>query len=174
VSGDAPVVLVGLMGSGKSTVASAFATATNYVAVDLDDVVATTAGMDVRAIFEAHGETAFRRFEFEALCRVLDGALPCVVACGGGVVATPLGRARLRAEDRVVFLDVSIDEAAARLEGDHEGRPLLDGDVRQCLDALATERRAWYLDVADVVIGVDDKSVEELVAEITNWLGDHS
>jgi shikimate kinase len=162
------------MGSGKSSVASAFASATNCMAVDLDDEVATTAGMDVRAIFEGHGEATFRRFEFEALCRVLDEALPCVVACGGGVVTTPLGRARLRAEDHVVFLDVSIDEAVARLEGDHEDRPLLDGDVRQRLEALAAERRAWYLDVADVVIGVDDKSVEELVAEITKWLDENS
>lgn len=130
--------------------------------------------MDVRAIFEGHGEAAFRRFEFEALCRVLDDARACVVACGGGIVTIPLARARLRAEDRVVFLDVSVDEAAARLEDNHEGRPLLDGDVRQRLEALAAERRAWYLDVADVVLNVDDKSIEELVGEITNWLGDHS
>ena len=162
------VALVGLSGSGKSTVAPLIASRTSRIAVDLDRVVAERVGRPVAEIFaEPDGEATFRSLETEALLDALAGP-PAVIATGGGVVLSATNRSALRSDARVVWLRAHPSQLAARLADTTEARPLLDGDVEFALQRLSEERAALYDEVAELVIdvdGVDPLSVgEEVVA----------
>jgi shikimate kinase len=142
------VVLVGPMGSGKSTVGRALARRLETTHVDTDDLVVQAAGMSIEEIFERDGEEHFRTLETAALAGAL--ASPAVVSTGGGIVVTPANRTLLHSADAfVVWLDGSIDALTARV-GSGRGRPLLQGDVRAALRAKIDERNPGYLEVADL------------------------
>ena len=170
MTGPAHVVLVGLMGAGKSSVGRLLATALETSFVDTDEVLEARGGATVAELFARDGEEGFRALELEVLDEVLRDPSGAVVATGGGVVTTPAGRALLGRESAVVFLDVSAAVAAARV-GDARTRPLLAGDPRGTLKALAAERRAHYVEVADIVVGVDDRPPGAVVGAILEALG---
>jgi shikimate kinase len=161
------IALVGLSGSGKSTVAPLVANRCEIGAfVDLDRVVEERVGRSVDEIFRTDGEAAFRRLEADALADALAGS-PTVIATGGGVVLDHANRQLLRGSAAVVWLRATPGQLAARLADTHEARPLLSGDAEFALHRLAEEREALYSEVADVVIdvdGVDPVSVAEEVA----------
>ncbi len=116
--------LVGMMGSGKSTVGRLCAAALDRPFVDLDAEVERLGGRSIADLFAAEGEDGFRRRESEALAGVAASGVPSVVACGGGVVLDAPNRGRLRSAGVVVWLDAPPPALAARL-GRGEGRPLL-------------------------------------------------
>ncbi|MGE3620035.1 MAG: shikimate kinase [Acidimicrobiia bacterium] len=150
-----PVVLVGLMGSGKTTLGARLAARLDRPFVDADEEVVERAGRTIAELFAAEGEDAFRSLESAVLCDLLgDG--PRVVATGGGVVVRSENRARLRDPGvTVVWLDGSPGFLASRV-GPDDGRPLLGGgDARAVLERLARERGAWYAEVADLTVDVD-------------------
>jgi shikimate kinase len=149
-----PVVLVGLSGTGKSTVAPLLAHALGVRAVDLDRRIEAEAGRPVAEIFAAGGEAAFRALELDALGAVL-GEPPSVVAAGGGVVCGPAARELLRLGAVVVWLDADDDELLERLEGPGEPRPLLRDDPATTLRRLRREREAWYEELSVARIAVD-------------------
>src|SRR5262245_1009332 len=119
------IVLVGLMGSGKSTVARALAQRLHRPVVDSDAEIEAKTGRTVREIFATDGEAAFRALETESLQAALDSDEPSVIAAAGGVVLSATNRAALRAADaRVVWLRAEPELLVARVAGgDH--RPLL-------------------------------------------------
>jgi shikimate kinase len=159
------VVLVGPMGSGKSTVGRALARRLGLGHVDTDDIVAQGAGQSIAEIFESEGEAAFRALETAALADALHGAV-AVISTGGGVVVSDANRILLRESDAlVVWLDGSIDALAGRV-GSGQGRPLLDGDVRETLREKIAERGPGYLDVADVRIDTSAMGHEDCVDTI--------
>jgi len=152
------LLLVGMMGSGKSTVARLVAGRLGRPHVDTDEEVERVAGMSVSEIFSTRGEAAFRAEEARALATVLAGAVPSVISVGGGIVLHPEPRAALRRGGTVVWLRAR-PETLARRVGRHAQRPLLVGAAGGPAAALAridAERRALYEEVADVVIDVDD------------------
>lgn len=163
------VVLVGLMGTGKSTVAKEIARRIGSDVADTDRLVEQHAGRGVRDIFETDGEAAFRDMESRAL-EVALGSGAAVVAAAGGVVLSSENRellARERAAGRVivVWLRATADTAARRSTGGSH-RPLLDGGARETLERLSGERFALYEQVADDVIDTDDMSVQEVVDRV--------
>src|SRR5687768_14884416 len=119
-----PIALVGLMGAGKSAVAPLLAARLKGRAADLDARIAADAGCSIHEIFAREGEAGFRRRESTQLTALLDDP-PSVLACGGGVVLDPERRERLKSACRVVWLRVSPEEAARRLDQVGETRPLL-------------------------------------------------
>jgi shikimate kinase len=149
-----PVVLVGLSGTGKSTVAPLLAHALGVRAVDLDRRIEAEAGRSVAEIFAAGGEAAFRALELDTLGVVL-GEPPSVVAAGGGVVCGQEARELLRLGSVVVWLDADDDELLQRLEGPAEQRPLLRDDPATTLRRLRREREAWYEELSVARIAVD-------------------
>lgn len=165
------MALVGLSGTGKSTLAPLLAARTGRIALDLDRMVEQRLGGSVAEIFERDGEPAFRAAERDELDEALSGP-PCVLATGGGVVLDAENRAALRGRARVVWLRAAVDELHARLADTAEARPLLAGDARFALHRLAEERDALYAEVADAVLDVDGVAPEDLVAEVLAAIGE--
>lgn len=142
------VVLVGPMGSGKSSVGRALAQRLRMRHIDTDALVERRDGRSVPEIFAADGEAAFRALETAELRSALDAS--AVIATGGGIVVTDENRRLLNESGAlVVWLDASIDALAERV-GSGRGRPLLEGDVRRALQAKVAERAPGYLEVADL------------------------
>ncbi len=147
------LVLVGLMGSGKSTVGARVAARTGREFVDVDAVIAEETGKTVRELWEEGGEAAYRSLESEAVLRVLAGETPSVLAAPGGVVLDPAVRAAL-VGTMVVWLRTRPSTLAGRVHaGDH--RPLLGDHAAATLSTMAEERSALYGAVATAVVDTD-------------------
>jgi shikimate kinase len=161
------VVLVGPMGSGKSTVAPLLAQALGVTARDIDSEIEAREGRSISDIFVDSGEEHFRALEKAAVAEVLaehDG----VVSLGGGAVLDPDTR-ELLVDHQVVFLRVGLSEAVKRV-GLGTGRPLLLGNVRSRIKALLDERAPVYAAVADLTVETDQRSPQDIVAEIEKAL----
>ena len=161
------IVLVGLMGSGKTTVGKRIAQELGYSFVDSDDVVATAAGKSVREIFAQDGEATFRRYESDAIRSVLtNGTASVVLATGGGAVISSENRSLMSEEaSHVVWLDASVEELVVRTKSG-TARPLLDGDAAATLQALSSQRSAWYDEVATVRIDTRGKPVTRVCSAV--------
>jgi shikimate kinase len=148
------VVLVGLSGSGKSSVGRRVAAQLGCPFRDSDDEIEQRAGRTVRDIFATDGEPAFRELEAEVMADLLAGDEPSVIAAGGGAVVTESTRKLLYEPDVfVVWLTASPAFLASR-SGKKPHRPLLDDDPVAALSRLLEERRIWYEAVSDIAYDV--------------------
>jgi shikimate kinase len=162
------VVLVGPPGSGKSTVAALLASRLGKTHRDTDTDVEDEAGKPISDIFVDSGEAAFRALERAAIVAALQDER-AVLSLGGGAILDPETRADL-AGHNVVFLDVSVGEAAKRV-GLGVARPLLLGNVRTQLRNLMEARRPLYAEAAKLTVSTDGRTPEEIAAEILEHLG---
>jgi len=146
------VVLIGFMGSGKSTIGPILARLSTRPFVDLDDEIAADAGRPIARIFAEEGEEGFRKREARALRHTL-GRDNCVVAVGGGAPMRDENWELIRTGNRVVALTAEPAELARRLNGSSD-RPLLQPDASFALASLLPERLPRYLE-ADLVVRTD-------------------
>lgn len=145
------VYLVGMMGAGKTTVGRKLAKALGWQFVDLDQSIEEATGVSVATIFEIEGEGGFRQREVQALAQLAMSSR-LVVATGGGVVLSPLNRARLAASRSVVYLHAAPELLYARTKHD-KGRPLLQvADPLARIASLVERRDPLYREVADLVV----------------------
>jgi shikimate kinase len=160
------LALIGLSGTGKSTVAPLLAERFGRVSADVDRLVeARCGGSTVAEVFAERGEAAFRALESEVLAEVLAGP-DSVVATGGGAVLDPRNRELLAREATVVWLRADLDVLVERLRRTAEARPLLADDPATTLRRLAVEREPLYREVADLVVdatGLRPQQVADLV-----------
>lgn len=159
------VVLVGLMGSGKTTVGRMLADRLGRRFLDTDEVVESTTGRSVREIFVTDGEPAFRVLESRALREVLGADEPVVVAAAGGAVLSAENRDAMRAAGTVVWLRAAPELLVARVAGEGH-RPLLDDDASGALSQMAADRDPLYREVAAVTIDVEGRAPEAVVQAI--------
>ncbi|MGD0874762.1 MAG: shikimate kinase [Acidimicrobiales bacterium] len=159
------VLLVGMMGSGKSTVGRIVADRMRRPFEDSDVLVERRTGRSVPAIFAARGEAAFRAEERAALCAALASNVPSVIAVAGGAVVDPESRRRLGSAGVVVWLDVSPKALAARV-GAEGGRPLIASDPAGNLRRLDARRRSVYRELADVVVQAGSGSPAEIAEDV--------
>jgi shikimate kinase len=148
------IVLVGMMGAGKTTVGRELASRLGWRFADSDALVEESTGSTVAEIFAAEGEDAFRAEESRVLAESLADRSPVVVSAAGGAVLDPANRELLATAGAVVWLRADPATLAARV-GPGDGRPLLELDPAGTLIALDAVRRPLYGEVADVIIDVD-------------------
>nr|WP_300405088.1 shikimate kinase [Nocardioides sp.] len=164
MSGTRPVaVLVGPMGSGKSTVGALLAASYGVQARDTDTDVEALEGRSISDIFVESGEEHFRALERSAVATALaehDG----VLSLGGGAVLDEATR-ELLVGHRVVFLSVGLSEAVKRV-GLGAGRPLLFGNMRAQVKKLLDERAPIYASVATVTVDTDESVPEDVAARV--------
>lgn len=162
------LLLVGMMGAGKSSVGRLAAAALGWSFRDVDDEIERAAGSSVAALFSDRGEPAFRELETEVLARCLDDDADAVVSVGGGAVISAANRARLASAGTVVWLRATPATLSARV-GDGAGRPLLAGGPEAAarrLAELARERAPFYAEVADAVLDVDGCTPDEVARRV--------
>ena len=164
------ILLVGMMGAGKTTVGKLVAEKLGWGYLDSDAEVEEATGLNVPELFAHEGEEAFRDAEARALRRACASTDSVVVSVAGGAVLRSANRALLASCGRVVWLRARPETLAARV-GDGAGRPLLDGDPRAALIELDSVRRPLYAEVADLTIDVDDRTPQELASQLIEQAG---
>ncbi len=167
----ASIVLVGMMGPGKSAVGRRLARRLGWDLLDSDRQVETLTGRTVPEIWRADGEPAFRTLESQVLADALASTAPHVIAAAGGVVLDEGNRRLLTAHRPVVWLRAPVATLIARVKrGD--GRPLLADDPAEAMTRLEAIRRPLYAEVADLVVDVDnDHSADHFTEQVLRDLG---
>lgn len=165
------IVLIGLMGSGKSAVGRLLAERLDRPFIDTDTLIEAEAGCTIPAIFAAEGEEGFRRREAEVIARAAAGDGQ-VIATGGGAVLRPENRDALRRNGLVIWLDAPPEALYRRVRAQGiRRRPLLAGpDPLGRLRALAAARAPAYAAAAHVRIATDARPLDDIVAEIADIL----
>lgn len=162
-AGPPHLVLVGLPGSGKSTVGRLLAAALAAPFIDFDEEIERREGLTVGQIFEQRGEAAFRNLE-RAITQELAGQPGMVVSPGGGWMADEVNVALLRPPARIIHLDVSVSTALSRLGPDIVRRPLLAGAAADNrLASIAAARMPLY-SRADAVINTEILTPQQVVS----------
>lgn len=168
-----PIVLVGLMGVGKSTVGRRLAARLGLPFVDSDDEIADASGMSPGELFDNYGEQHFRDGERRVIARLVDGRVK-VIATGGGAFVNEETRALLLRETIPVWLDADIDILADRVAR-RDTRPLVrGGDPREILAALAAERNRFYSQAPVKVqsdTGAHEATVDRILEALARCIG---
>ncbi|QKG84840.1 shikimate kinase [Kroppenstedtia pulmonis] len=152
------IILIGMMGTGKSTIGGYLGKKTHQKVTDTDQRVEQTLGVEIPHIFCSQGENYFRDWETRILKEVLQES-PHIITTGGGVVLRSENVDWMRKKGWIVALDASVEELCRRLQGD-ESRPLLQGDLKERITRLKRERRASY-DFADLKLDTTGETPEE-------------
>lgn len=166
------VILVGLPGSGKTTVGRLVAASLGATFVDLDEAIERRAGKSVPRIFAEDGESAFRALEAELGGELLAGP-PAVIAPGGGFFAEERTRATARRSGFVVYLQTDPAEATRRLGG-AGGRPLLVGDAPQARMALLLAARGPLYGESECTVGTTGLMADEVARRVISLARDRA
>ena len=161
------VVLVGMMGSGKSTIGRLLSKLTGWALVDNDELLNQLHGLSARAILEQRGEVALRAAEADALKLGLAQQAPCIVDAAGGTILDPTLRALL-ADQIVIWLRARPETLFQRAQGAAH-RPWLDRGL-EWMSTTMTERAPLYESVADLIVDTDSVDPLAVVREIERWL----
>ncbi|MGN6156061.1 MAG: shikimate kinase [Sphingomicrobium sp.] len=166
---DRPIVLVGLMGAGKSTVGRRLARRLGLPFIDSDEAIEDAAGFSAGELFERYGDADFRDGERRLVARLVDEGAIRVIATGGGAYVNPSTRKLLNERAITIWLDAPIDILAERT-GRRNTRPLLrDGSRASTLKRLAEERGPAYSE-AHIRIRSGDGAHRDVVDSIIRAL----
>lgn len=159
------IYFIGFMGSGKSTIGQEYADKYNKTYVDTDAFIEEFQQRKISDIFKKSGESTFRIFETEALQEVSNFE---VVSTGGGIIENIKNVHMMQENGIIIYLHASFDEIATRLESD-QTRPLWDNNIEEKSN-LYHRRIPLYRECADYIVDTDQKTVDEIVQEIENYL----
>jgi shikimate kinase len=165
------LVLIGLMGTGKTSVGRLLAERLGRPFADTDDVVRAETGLDIPELFAQHGERGFREHESAAV-RHVSALRGQVIAVGGGAVLDPRNVTNLRSTGDLVLLAAPADVLRTRLQGEGAaGRPLLSDaeDLTERLALLGEQRAEAYRSAAATTVQTAGRTREEIAEEILDW-----
>ena len=169
--GARSIVLVGMMGAGKSSIGRRLAARLNIPFVDADTEIETAAQMTIADIFARQGEDYFRSGEARVIARLLDGG-PQVLATGGGAVMNADTRAAIKAKGVSIWLTADVDVLMRRINKRRHERPMLQAeDPAARLRELMVEREPVYA-LSDLTVQSREVPHEAIVTEIVAVLGD--
>lgn len=164
------VLLIGMMGSGKSTIGRLVSDATGWPYIDNDELVRQFHGATARQILAERGESQMRAAESEALARGVRAPAPAVIGVAAGTILEPSSRELLRAGGIVAWLQADAAAIESRAIG-AEHRPWLDTGAESWIRNALVERDPLYASVADIVIETGASAAEESAAELLARLG---
>ena len=154
-------VLLGFMGSGKTTIARKL----DPDFVDMDALLEDRLGMPIARFFEEKGEAAFRQLEEEVLADLLK--TDKVISTGGGIVISPRNRALLKQNPDNIYLKADFETLYQRISADKDNqRPLFLKNSKEGLAVIFNERQAWYEEVASRVVDVSSLNPDEIIEEL--------
>jgi len=162
--GPRSLVLIGMMGAGKSSIGRKLAQRLNLPFVDADSEIERAAGMSISEIFAKHGEPYFRAGEARVITRLLDGG-PQVLATGGGAFMHPQSREAIRAKGISIWLRADYDVLMKRIKRRNDRPMLKTDDPGETLRRLMQERDPVYAE-ADVIVHSRDVPHEIIIGEI--------
>ena len=169
---EKPIIIVGLMGAGKTSVGKALAESMEYDFVDSDDVIVERAGMSISDIFATHGEPHFRALERDVLSDLMQDQQPHVIGTGGGAFMNDKTREVNKTAGISIFLKADLEVLLERV-GTGEGRPLLEaGNPREILAGLIERRYPVYAE-ADLTVATKTEPMEETLKRVTQALYNH-
>lgn len=160
------IILIGFMGSGKSTYGKLLANKMGYSFVDTDHYIERKEGRSINDIFSDDGEEYFRNLETEVLGELMEKSEPQVLALGGGTPLKEQNR-KLIKDGYTIFLKITADEAYDRLKDDAE-RPLLNvKDPKTKIEELLSVRNPIYEKAADYVLVEKNKTLDDIFYELS-------
>ena len=163
------IILIGPMGSGKTTVGKQLAKRRRMEFVDSDHLIEERCGVSISTIFDIEGEDGFRKRETKMLTELCERS-GVVLATGGGAIASEGNRILLRKSGYIVYLKTSIETQLARTQRS-QNRPLLENvDIQEKLTELMAERGVLYEQEADLIVASGDRVVGKVVEEILSAL----
>lgn len=157
------IILIGFMGTGKTTIGYKLANKLGCTFFDTDKEITLSEGMGIDKIFIEKGEKYFRLAETKALNKVIDNP-PAIIATGGGIILSSTNRETI-SKHYPVLLEASAAEIYNRIANSTE-RPLIKGNIKNKIETLLEERAELYKALAVTSISTDNKSVEQITDEI--------
>lgn len=161
------IILIGMMGAGKSTLAKWLSTSLNLKFIDTDRIIEEMQGQSINQIFDRHGVDYFRALE-AALIEKLSGIKDTVLATGGGIVLNPSNNIALRELGTVIYLKGTAHQLYENLSNDSDSRPLLK---MQNLETILMVREKLYEGTAHHCVDIDEKNILTLGNEISTLVG---
>ncbi len=165
------IILIGFMGSGKSSVGEKLARRLGYQFVDTDLEVETSTRKSIKHIFEQEGEERFRQAESKVIAEISERESQ-VISCGGGAVLNPANMEELRRKGKIIYLKGDPAPLFERIKESDE-RPLLNVKSRwEEFQRIFAERKERYEESADVIVLLDSRTQAEIVEEIVRRMGE--
>ena len=166
------IILIGPMGSGKTSTGRMLAKEMGYAFADTDEEVTKRTGVSIAYIFDVEGEEGFRKRECLALKECLNDN-NTILSTGGGIVLSKENRDLLQDRGKVVYLQTSIRSQVKRTASTNN-RPLLqNNDPEETLEKLMLTRAPLYEEIADITIMTDNESLQEMSKEIQRAINEH-
>ena len=159
------IILIGFMGTGKTTVSKELAKMYGMKIVDSDQYIEEKEGMKIHDMFEKYGEQYFRDLESEAIKEILNNKNQ-IISCGGGIILRDENVENMKKNGNIVLLTASPSTILKRVKKDNN-RPLLSSNVsKEDIIKLLEKRKSRYYGATDIYVDTDDKSVGEICEEI--------
>lgn len=166
------IIIVGFMGVGKTSVGKRLAEKLNFDFIDTDYEIELSQDMSISNIFQNYGESYFRKLEKQTLKNVLNRN-NIVISTGGGIITDKDNYNILKNEEKVIFLDASVETIIKHLHNEINKRPLLyeSENLRKKIEELLSNRYEKYIDISDIIIDVNDKNIDEVISQILVYIG---